>query len=159
MADAVRPRRDRSEADGPHMSPEALDAFLDRPLIARLATSDKNRPRVLPVWFLWDRTDIWLETSATFPNARILRENPHAAIAIDEAIGPFAFRAAIFRGTVDVIDSPYDDVMAMVRRIYRRYLSDEDLASAEGEMVLGAHHVLLQFHPRHVITWDTTGET
>jgi nitroimidazol reductase NimA-like FMN-containing flavoprotein (pyridoxamine 5'-phosphate oxidase superfamily) len=158
MGDPDKPPRDRSEADGPHMSPQALDAFLERPLIARLATSARNRPRVLPVWFLWDGTDIWMETSATFPNARILRENPHAAIAIDEAVGPFAFRAAIFRGVVDVIAEPYEDVMRMVRGIYRRYLSDDELASVEGEMVLSAHHVLLQFHPRRVITWDTTGE-
>lgn len=156
MSTTPKRQRDRSEADGPHMSPDALNAFLERPLIARLATSDKNRPRVLPMWFLWDGTDIWMETSDTFPNARILRENPHAAITIDESLGSFAFRAAVMRGRVEVIDDPHERVMGMVQRIYRRYLSEEELASSEGEAILYAHHVLLRFHPDHVITWDTT---
>jgi general stress protein 26 len=115
------------------MSPEALNAFLRRPLIARLATSENDKPRVLPMWFLWDGTDIWMETSDTFPNARILRQNPHAAVTIDETLGSFAFRAAVFR-----------------------YLSDDEIASTEGEAILAAHHVLLRFHPSHTITWDTT---
>ena len=157
MTQEAKRERDRSEADGPHMSPEALDAFLERPLLARLATSDNNRPRVIPVWYLWDGTDIWIETSATFPNARILRENPHAAVTIDEAVGPFAFRAAVMRGEVEVIDGPHDQVMDTVRAIYRRYLTESEIASAEGQSVLAAHHILLRFHPRHVITWDTTG--
>lgn len=139
------------------MTEAALAAFLDRPLIARLATSDHNRPRVLPMWFLWDGADIWMETSDTFPNARILRENPHAAITIDESLGSFAFRAAVMRGQVEVIDHPQYRVMEMVKRIYRRYLTDGEIASTEGEAILGAHHVLLRFRPEHVITWDTTG--
>ena len=148
--------RDRSEADGPHLTPDALTAFLERPLIARLATSHKNRPRVLPMWYLWDGTDIWMETSPTFPNARILRENPHAAVAIDEALGGFALRAVVMRGEVETIEQPKVRVMDMVDRIYRRYLTDEELASSEGERILSARHVLLRFHPTKAITWDTT---
>jgi nitroimidazol reductase NimA-like FMN-containing flavoprotein (pyridoxamine 5'-phosphate oxidase superfamily) len=140
------------------MTPAALDAFLARPLIARLATAERNQPRVLPMWYLWDGTDVWMETSDTFPNARILRENPHAALTIDEAVGPFAFRAAVMRGEVEVIDAPPERIAAMVRKIYRRYLDDGELISEEGQRILAAHHVLLRFHPRRVITWDTTGD-
>ena len=150
--------RDRSEADGPHMSPAAMAAFLDRPLIARLATSDRSRPRVLPMWFLWDGDDIWMETSPTFPNARVLRENPHAAVTIDEALGGFRLRAAVMRGEVEVIDGPAERVRAMVERIYRRYLTEDELGSTEGDRILAARHVLLRFHPTKQITWDTTGE-
>jgi nitroimidazol reductase NimA-like FMN-containing flavoprotein (pyridoxamine 5'-phosphate oxidase superfamily) len=149
--------RDRSEADGPHLTPDALAAFLERPLIARLATSDRDRPRVLPMWFLWDGTDLWMETSPTFPNARILRENPHAAVAIDESLGGFALRAVVMRGEVEVIEQPKVRVMGTVERIYRRYLTEEELASSEGDRILSARHVLLRFHPTRQITWDTTG--
>jgi nitroimidazol reductase NimA-like FMN-containing flavoprotein (pyridoxamine 5'-phosphate oxidase superfamily) len=147
--------RDRSEADGPHMTPEALAAFLDRPLIARLATSDHDRPRVLPMWYLWDGSDLWMETSPTFPNARVLRENPHAAVAIDETLGGFALRAVVMRGEVELIEQPRERVMEMVRRIYRRYLDDAQLASLEGDRILSARHVLLRLHPAKLITWDT----
>ena len=61
------------------------------------------------------------------------------------------------RGEVEVIDHPPDRVMDMVKAIYRRYLTESEMASAEGQSVLAAHHILLRFHPKHVITWDTTG--
>lgn len=68
------------------MSPEAMDRFLARPLIARLAMSDNDRPRVLPMWFWWDGTEIWMETSPTFANARILRRNRNAALAVERRL-------------------------------------------------------------------------
>src|SRR5437879_2338942 len=139
--------RDHSEADGPHMTPDALVAYLDRPLIARLATADGDRPRVLPMWFLWDGTDLWMETSPTFPNARSLRTNPHAAVTIDESLGAFSFRAVVMRGDVEVIDGPPDRVREVIRRIYLRYLTPAELASTEGERILSARHVLPRFPP------------
>ncbi len=87
------------------MSREAIDRFLARPLLARLATSDGDRPRVLPMWFWWDGSDIWMETSPTFPNARVLRRNPHAAVTVDEALGGLDLRAVVMRGRVEIIDN------------------------------------------------------
>lgn len=148
--------RDRSEADGPHMTPDGLAAFLDRPLIARLATSEGDRPRVLPMWFWWDGDDLWMETSPTFPNARILRENPHAAVAIDESLGGLRLRAVVMQGEVEVIGQPEERVTDVIRRIYTRYLTGDELASTEGDRLMSARHVLLRFHPKRQVTWDTT---
>jgi len=149
-------QRDRSEADGPHMTPDGVAAFLARPLIARLATSEENHPRVLPMWFWWDGEDVWMETSPTFPNARVLRANPYAALTIDESLGGFRLRAVVMRGKVEVIEQPRARLMDVVQRIYRRYLSEAELASNEGDRIVQARHVLLRFHPTKQITWDTT---
>ena len=148
--------RDPSTADGPPMSREAMDRFLARPLIARLATSDRDRPRVLPMWFWWDGTDVWMETSPTFATPRILRRNPHAAVTIDEALSGFALRAVVMRGRVEIIDGPHDQVMATVQRIYARYLSADEQASEAGRGMLQGGHLLLRFIPKRTITWDTT---
>ena len=138
------------------MSPEALDRFLARPLLARLATSDGNLPRVLPMWFWWDGTSIWMETSPTFANYRVLLRNPHAAVTVDEAVSGLAMRAVVMRGRVEIIEAPRDEVMATVRRIHDRYLSPEEGASAGGRALQLGSHVLLRFIPERTITWDTT---
>ena len=133
-----------------------MDRFLARPLLARLATSDNNRPRVLPMWFWWDGTDLWMETSPTFANARVLRRNPHAALTVDESLGGFGLRAVVMRGTVELIDTPRDRVMDVVRLIYARYLSAEERASQAGQAMVGAGHLLIRFSPTRIISWDTT---
>ena len=138
------------------MSPEALDRFLARPLLARLATSVGNRPRVLPMWFWWDGASVWMETSPTFANFRVLLRNPHAALTVDEALSGLAMRAVVMRGRVEIIEAPLDVVMATVRRIHDRYLSAEERASDAGRAMQLGGHVLLRFIPERTITWDTT---
>lgn len=148
--------RDPSTADGPPMSREAMNRFLARPLIARLATSEHDRPRVVPMWFWWDGTDVWMETSPTFANARILRSNPHAALTIDEALSGFAMRAVVMRGRVQIVDGPSERVMGTVRTIYAKYLSNDEQESDAGRAMLLGGHVVLRFIPERTISWDTT---
>jgi nitroimidazol reductase NimA-like FMN-containing flavoprotein (pyridoxamine 5'-phosphate oxidase superfamily) len=138
------------------MTQAAMARFLERPLIARLATSDRDRPRVLPMWFWWDGSGVWMETSPTFANYRVLRRNPQAALTIDEALSGLAMRAVVMRGRVEIIEEPHHEVMAIVRRIHDRYLSLEERASEAGRAMLLGTHVLLRFIPDHTITWDTT---
>lgn len=138
------------------MDREAIDRFLARPLIARLATSDGDRPRVLPMWFWWDGSDVWMETSPTFANYRVLQRNAQAALTIDEAVSGLAMRAVVMRGRVEIIHEPHEEVMATVRRIHDRYLSPEERASDAGRAMQLGSHVLLRFIPDRTITWDTT---
>ena len=152
----VRPEKDPSTADGPPMSREAMDRFLARPLIARLATTENDQPRVLPMWFWWDGTDVWMETSPTFANARILRRNPQAALTVDEALSGLALRAVVMRGRVEIIDAPLDQVVATVRRIHARYLSPAEQSSEAGRALQLGSHVLLRFIPERTMTWDTS---
>jgi len=138
------------------MGPAAMDSFLARPLIARLATSDRDSPRVLPMWYLWDGTDLWMETSPTFANARILRGNPNAAVAVDESLGGFRLRAVVMRGTVELVEAPHEQVLDMVQAIYARYLSPDERASATGQAMLATGHLLIRFMPNRIISWDTS---
>ena len=138
------------------MSAQALDEFLARPLIARLATSLHDQPRILPMWFRWDGSSMWMETSPTFRNFEILRQNPHAALAIDESLGGLRLRAVIMRGSVEIIDEPDDVVRDGVRRIYERYLAAAEMDGPGQEMMTGARHVLLRFRPATTISWDST---
>lgn len=151
----MRGDRPASTATGPAMSVEARDRFLATPLIARLATSEADRPRVLPMWFWWDGSSVWMETGASFPNARILRENPYAAITIDESDGGLRLRAVVLRGTVEVIDGPPKLIASTMRRIYMRYVGADGLDHPDVRSMLNGHHVLLRFTPTFEITWDS----
>jgi len=45
----------------PEEKRKLIDAFLEKPLIARMATADRYaRPHVVPVWYAWDGTTIWI---------------------------------------------------------------------------------------------------
>jgi len=140
---------------GAGMSRAAREAFLSRPVIARLATSRDDHPRVLPMWFLWDGTHVWMETNPSFPNARILRTNPYAALTIDETLGGLRFRAITMRGLIEVIDGPEELIRGTVRRIYEKYLGP-DLAREPAQAMLMAPHLLLRFTPTRTVSWDDT---
>jgi nitroimidazol reductase NimA-like FMN-containing flavoprotein (pyridoxamine 5'-phosphate oxidase superfamily) len=136
------------------MSAVQLNAFLGRPLIARLATSADDCPRVLPMWYWWDGEHMWFETSPTFRNVRTLRANPRAAVVVDESLGGLRLRAAILEGAVDVLEGPADLIHDVVLRIYHRYL--EPGSPSPEEMLGGSSHVLLRMTPETIKSWDTT---
>jgi nitroimidazol reductase NimA-like FMN-containing flavoprotein (pyridoxamine 5'-phosphate oxidase superfamily) len=150
--------RDPSAADGPAMSKDQMSAFLARPLIARLATADGEQPRVLPMWFRWDGASLWMETSATFPNYRILKRNPRAAVTIDESMGGLRLRAVVMLGTIEITDRPISAVEHELRRIYERYLTREEMASVGRDMMRTGTHVILRFVPRRITTWDAVAD-
>lgn len=137
------------------MSPDAMEAFLARPVIARLATASGEQPRVLPMWFTWDGHSIWMETSPDFPNARVLRANPRAALTIDETLGGLRFRAIIMRGSIEVFEGPNELVRERVVGIYRKYLG-ADIGHPGARRMLEGRHILLRFTPAYVVTWDDT---
>jgi nitroimidazol reductase NimA-like FMN-containing flavoprotein (pyridoxamine 5'-phosphate oxidase superfamily) len=149
--------KDPSAADGPPMTATQVEGFLARPIIARLATSLDDRPRILPMWYRWDGSALWMETSPTFRNYRILQRNPRVAVAIDESLGGLQLRAVIMRGSAEIIEEPADVVRDGVRRIYERYLDADAMRGSGEEMLNGARHVLIRLRPATMTTWDSTG--
>ncbi|MGA5200769.1 pyridoxamine 5'-phosphate oxidase family protein [Streptomyces variegatus] len=97
-----------------------VDAFLRRPLTARLAT---NGPTVRPVWFLWEEGAFWVLTG---PWAHLLgrvRADPEVALVVDgcePATG--LVRQVIARGRAEVL--PFD--VARGRRKLVRYLGADE---------------------------------
>lgn len=150
--------KDPSAADGPAMSSAGMNAFLDRPLIARLATADGLQPRVLPMWYRWDGTSLWMETSPTFANYRVLSRNPRAAVTLDESLGGLRLRAVVMLGDVTIIETPKAAVENELRRIYRRYLTHAEMMTVGSDMIRTGSHVILKFDPRRVTTWDSAGQ-
>lgn len=100
--------------------PFDVDAFLRRPLTARLAT---NGPTVRPVWFLWEDGAFWVLTG---PWARLLdhvRADPAVALVVDECdLETGLVRQVIARGRAEIV--PFD--VERGRRKLVRYLGADE---------------------------------
>lgn len=97
-----------------------VDAFLSRPLTARVATEG---PTVRPTWFLWESGAFWILTG---PWARLLghvRRSPALALVVDECdLGSGEVRQVIARGEAEVL--PFD--VPRGRRKLSRYLGPDE---------------------------------
>ncbi|MGH3798500.1 MAG: pyridoxamine 5'-phosphate oxidase family protein [Pseudonocardiaceae bacterium] len=97
-----------------------IDAFLDQPLTARVAT---NGPTVRPTWYLWDDQAFWILTG---PWAKLLgwvQTDPALAITVDvcdTATG--LVRQVIGRGQAELL--PFD--IPRGRRKLSRYLGPDE---------------------------------
>ena len=89
------------------------EKLLRTPDPARLAYNGRDGlPRVIPIGFWWNGTDIVVCTAAAAPKVRALRERPNVALTIDE-IGPPA-RALLVRGiaTIEIVDGVPTEYLA-----------------------------------------------
>lgn len=134
-----------------------INNFLSKQIIARLATSEKNQPHVVPVWFLWKDECIWIALDQTSKKYKNLLSNPRCAVTIDESLGGLRFIAVIMEGEAEIITEPKATVLDQVVEIYTRYLGKEAiLCPTPQQMLTKGYHALLKLKPEIIITWDDT---
>ncbi|MCB0193603.1 MAG: pyridoxamine 5'-phosphate oxidase family protein [Anaerolineae bacterium] len=99
-----------------------IDLFLQRPLIAHLATMSEDGARESPVWFLWEDNAIWLvgNTRDSFPK-RIQADGRCAIGLVDFDLEGGLLQHVGLRGNATVV--PLDQ--ARLYRLLRRYLGDD----------------------------------
>jgi len=139
-------------------TPEKLGEFLSRPLIARFATVTKTgKPHVVPVWFDWDGTHLWVTLDRRSQKYRNMLSNPYCAVTIDETWGGLRFIGVIFEGRVELIDQPEDWARDFVRKVYTKYMGVEGLcARTIQRMINEGQHVVAKITPEKILTWDDT---
>jgi hypothetical protein len=98
-----------------------VDAFLARPLTARVATSG---PTVRPTWYLWEDQAFWVLTGPWARLPDLVAADPAVAVVVDECdLATGLVRQVVARGPGDLL--PYD--VPRGRRKLSRYLGqDED---------------------------------
>ena len=99
-----------------------VDDFLQKPLLAHLATASGDGPRESPVWFLWEAGARWLVgTRMTAPKR--LRASPDARSASERPPNGVLRHVGI-RGvaTIEPLDRP------RLYRMLRRYLGEDQQA-------------------------------
>jgi len=61
-----------------------VNAFLQQPLIAHLATASPDGPRESPVWFLWEAQELWLVGNGRDSFPKRIQAEPRCAVGIVE---------------------------------------------------------------------------
>lgn len=133
-----------------------VNDLLARPLIARMATTDpKGQPHVVPVWYGWDGTSIWISSFSNTRKIKDLLQNPKISIAIDRVDEEGKSKAVIFEGSVTLVQAPRDFLHKQFTWIYTRYLGEEGVKEKEPQSWINdPQNLLIKLTPEQVFTWD-----
>ncbi|MCX4725770.1 pyridoxamine 5'-phosphate oxidase family protein [Streptomyces sp. NBC_01306] len=100
--------------------PFDIDAFLSRPLTARVAT---DGPTVRPVWFLWEDGAFWILTGPWTRLFHRVSADPRIALVVDECdIATGLVRQVVARGRGELV--PFD--VTRGSRKLARYLGPDE---------------------------------
>jgi nitroimidazol reductase NimA-like FMN-containing flavoprotein (pyridoxamine 5'-phosphate oxidase superfamily) len=133
-----------------------VDDFLEAPLIARMATADKDgRPHVVPVWYGWDGQALWISSFASTRKIGELEVNPYLSVVIDVAEADGANKAVVFEGEVELIESPRDLVAEKSTWIYTRYLGEQGVLGKEPQSwIHDPLNRIIKLTPTDVFIWQ-----
>ena len=132
-----------------------INAFLSEPLIARLATADKKgQPHVVPVWFAWDGSALWVSAFSSTRKVRDLEENPLISVAIDETRPDGTTLAVILEGRAELLRGPADFLRRQFTWIYARYVGEDRVHEAKYQKWIDdPENTLIKLSPTKVFTW------
>ncbi len=110
-----------------------IDEFLNQPLLARMATASPKtlQPHVVPVWFGWDGTSLWINTFCSTRKVQDLLKNPLISVVVDTTGQASGLTAVILEGKAEIIREPRDLLEAKTIWIYTRYLGPEGVLAPE----------------------------
>jgi len=123
---------------------------------ARLAyTWTDGTPRVVPIWFEWNGTELVFGSPTNAPKVAVLRERPDVAVTIDRAT-QFPYKVLLLRGVAEIreVDGLAPEYIAAASRYF-----GEEQGEAWVEMVgqLGVQMVRVSVVPRwaRVLDFET----
>jgi PPOX class probable F420-dependent enzyme len=130
------------------MSAQERINFLSENNLARIATVKPNgAPHVSPVWYLWEKNQLFIAIPRTSVKTRNIRKNNKVAVTIDSTIGP---KGVIIEGTAEIEELSEDIEL----RLIQRYVSPENLDKYVEYAHADLPSVLLKIRPEKIITWD-----
>ncbi|RKS10702.1 general stress protein 26 [Nocardiopsis sp. Huas11] len=132
--------------------PFDVDAFLERPLVARVATvGTTGSPAVRPVWFLWESGALWWPTGSYSVVAKHVQREPRVSVVVDTCdLERMEFLQVNMRGTAEVVS--FD--RALMTRLLRRYLGDDETAWHEDFRSHAKESRLVRFTPERTRVQD-----
>jgi len=155
-ADAIGFAPMASRRDQIRMTDDELRAFLDEGRIVQVATvGPKERPHLVPLWYVVDGDGLGAWTYAASQKARNLDRDPRATLSIDEGVLYHELRGVMMECDV-AIDRDPERVAGWGFRLFERYGPGGELSPEAREMVLKqtGKRVGLRFSPTRTVTWD-----
>jgi PPOX class probable F420-dependent enzyme len=128
---------------------EEVDAFLNEPLLATLATNRKDGSVLLsPVWHEWSKGGFSVVLGADDVKTRHLRRDPRATLVVAQQGPPYA--GAEVRTEASFADI---DGHELILRMAVRYLG-ESFGKAYADSTAGSPQVVVRFEPGRLRIWD-----
>jgi len=133
-----------------------MNSFLNRPLIARMATADSScQPHVVPVWFGWDGKSIWISAFSSTRKVKELNLNPKISVVIDVAEENANTQGVLFEGTAEIIGKPLELVQKQSRWIYTRYLGEKGVLEKDPQSwIHDPENRIIKLTPDFIHTWS-----
>ena len=131
---------------------ERLDEFLQKSkIIATFATLDgKQRPYMVPVWYEWDGTSIWIISKPRAEYVKNLKKHPWAGISIATSTLPYV--RVYMQGRARLIETD-KDWLPMGFRMAERYLGRKEGRSYI-EKTKDWKRVYIRLKPTRIVSWD-----
>jgi nitroimidazol reductase NimA-like FMN-containing flavoprotein (pyridoxamine 5'-phosphate oxidase superfamily) len=134
---------------------ELIEALLNEVVLARLATADPRtlQPHVVPVWFLWDGTSLWISSFVSTRKLKELQRNARCAVLV-EPKEPGKLQAVLLEGAAELIEEPRELVRTKSVEIYTRYLGPQGVQAADPQSwSRDPENRLIKLTPEKVIAW------
>jgi Pyridoxamine 5'-phosphate oxidase len=143
-------RRGRAVA----MTPAEADGFLAAERTCRVATAGLHgRPHVVPLWFAWDGTSLWLSSVVRSQRWTDLIRDPRVAVVVDAGVDYTELRGVELSGAVvPVGDVPRtatpDPLLAEPERLFAAKYTGGVAVPPDGR------HAWLRLTPEKLVSWD-----
>ena len=133
-----------------------IDELLNEPILARMATANPEslQPHVVPVWYAWDGTSLWINTFRGTRKMRDLLKNPLISVVVDRTGHSSGLSAVILEGKAEIISGPRDFLEEKIIWIYTRYLGPHDLMGSEPQSwIKDPEATLIKLTPTWTKSW------
>ncbi len=128
---------------------EELDAFLQEPLLATLATNRKDGSVLLsPLWHEWSDGGFSVVLGKDDVKARHLRRDPRASLVVAQQSAPYA--GVEIRTEARFVDGDGRD---LTRRLAVRYLGETN-GAAYADATADNSQVIVRLQPGAIRIWD-----
>jgi Pyridoxamine 5'-phosphate oxidase len=136
------------------MTAAEVDEFLAAERTCRVATSGRDgRPHVVPLWFVWDGTSLWLSSVVRSQRWTDLMRDPRVAVVVDAGVAYTELRGVELSGEVVPVgavprtDTP-DSLLAEPERLFADKYTGGVAVPPDGR------HAWLRLTPDKLVSWD-----
>jgi PPOX class probable F420-dependent enzyme len=132
------------------MTDAELAEFLTNARTGRLASvSPDGWPHVVPLWFVWSRGTLLVNTTRGNRTVRNLEADPRAAVTIDDGEQYDELRGAVLRGEMRELDPEHADFEATTQLFGNKYFGGNQPHFASWR-----NRFFLRMEPEHISSWD-----
>jgi PPOX class probable F420-dependent enzyme len=132
------------------MSDAELAEFLAAAWTARVATvSGDGWPHVVPLWFVWRRGVLLVNTTRGNRTVRNLEADPRAAVTIDDGEQYDELRGAVLRGELRQLRDG-DERLEELTGLF----GDKYFGGNQPHFASWRNRLFLRMEPEHISSWD-----